>query len=518
MKLSDEKETSNIVNEKTFRLLVENVTDYAIFILDKNGIILTWNKGGERLKGYSASEIIGKHFSLFYTQEDLSINHPSMAIDIANKKGKYEEEGWRVKKDGSLFWASITIIKLYDDDQEFIGFGKITRDLSEKKKAEENLRQSEERIRFLVNNIQDYAIITLDLEGRILTWNRGAEKIKGYKSEEIIGKKIDLFYTPNDVAAEIPQKELKLALKNGRFEDESWRVKKDGTPYWANVIFSTLKNPSGEITGFSKITRDLTERKRAEEKLLQLNASLEQKVAERTKELEEAIKVRDQFLSIASHELNTPLTSLKLQSQIRIKKLEKGSLSLTEDTYKKMLQEDVKQINRLVHLVDDILEISRFNSGKLVLHKTICNLNDIVNEVTIRFSPQFEVHHTEVDVVFSTDKILGKWDVFRVDQVISNLVSNAIKYGSGNPISIKVSQKDQWGIVEVSDQGIGISVNDQERIFGQYERAISATEISGMGLGLFISKQLTESLGGKIKVESELGKGSTFTLMLPLEV
>ena len=508
--------TKSIVSDQVFRLLVEAVTDYAIFLLDKEGTILTWNRGAERLKGYTADEIIGRSFKMFYTTDDLLRQHPEHELEIAKDVGRYEEEGWRLRKDGRRFWANIIINKLLDENNNFIGFSKITRDLTERKFAEEKLRQSEERFRLLVNNVEDYAIITLDKEGFVQTWNTGAYKIKGYNADEIIGRSYHVFYSPEDIKAGKPDLEMHEVRAHGRFEDEGWRVKKDGTKFWANVIMTALKNEAGEITGYSKITRDLSERRKVEEALKVTNLNLEEKVKKRTFDLEKALTAKDQFISIASHELNTPLTTLKMQTQMRMKRLEKSSENPSKEILVKYFNDDLRQINRLVHLVEDILEISRINTGKLILKKAPCALNDLLQDLSTRFASQLEQNNIHFDLILPTKRLEGIWDGFRVEQVFSNILSNAIKYGSGNPITITLEQDGDLAVTRFIDQGIGIEEKDFDRIFGQFERAISASEISGMGVGLFISKQIIEAHNGRIRVQSIPGKGSTFTVDLPL--
>jgi PAS domain S-box-containing protein len=254
------------VDDERFRLLVESVKDYAIFLLNPTGVVQTWNAGAERIKGYRADEIIGQHFSRFYRPEDLwKCEH---ALERARRHGRVEDEGWRVRKDGSLFWAMVVITCLRDAAGEVVGFAKVTRDMSERRTAEEALRQSEERYRVLVESVRDYAIFRLDTRGNIATWNAGAERIKGYRAEEIVGQHFSKFYPSDDVAAGKCEMELELAARDGRFEDEDWRIRKDGSRFWANVVITALRDESGELSGFAKVTRDLTERKQAEEERL----------------------------------------------------------------------------------------------------------------------------------------------------------------------------------------------------------------------------------------------------------
>ena len=253
--------------DQPFRRLVETVRDYAIFLLDTEGNIVSWNAGAERLKGYSAAEIIGRNFSIFYPEAAIEKRWPQYELETAARLGRFEDEGWRLRKDGTRFWANVIITALHDDEGRLIGFAKVTRDLSERRQNEERLRESEERFRLLVEGVQDYAIFMLDPEGRIVSWNQGARRIKGYEAAEIIGKSFSLFYPPEAIAKGWPAHELREASRTGHFEDEGWRVRKDGTRFWANVVITALRNASGELRGYSKITRDLSERRLQEEKL-----------------------------------------------------------------------------------------------------------------------------------------------------------------------------------------------------------------------------------------------------------
>jgi PAS domain S-box-containing protein len=246
--------------EEPFRLFVEGVQDYAMFMLDTDGRVATWNAGAERAKGYKASEIIGRHFSSFYPEEDVRARKPQRLLDLAVKEGHVEDEGWRVRKDGSKFWASVTITPVRDSSGKLLGFGKVTRDLSERRRTELALRRSEERSRLFIDAVQDYAIFMLDPEGCVSTWNTGAERLKGYKASEIIGQHFSRFYPDEDIRAGKPAWELDVATKGGRFEDEGWRIRKDGSRFWANVIITAVRDRAGVLLGFSKVTRDFTER------------------------------------------------------------------------------------------------------------------------------------------------------------------------------------------------------------------------------------------------------------------
>jgi PAS domain S-box-containing protein len=286
-------------NEERFRLLVQGVKDYAIFMLDPEGKVASWNEGAHRIKGYRQQEILGRHFSVFYPEEDLKRSKPERELEIAQEKGTYEEEGWRVRKDGSRFWASVLITALWDEAGGLRGFAKVTRDITERKRAEEEirqlnknlenrveertsqleaavaeleshqreLRQSEERFRILVEGVSDYAIFMLSPDGRIVSWNEGAERIQGYEVSEVVGEHFSVFYTEEDVDRGLHREELRVAAIEGRFEEEGWRVRKDGTPFQAEVVITALRDEAGNLRGFSQVTRDITARKEAEEAL-----------------------------------------------------------------------------------------------------------------------------------------------------------------------------------------------------------------------------------------------------------
>ncbi|MEU7894337.1 PAS domain S-box protein [Nonomuraea sp. NPDC049152] len=255
------------VDDKDLQLLVQSVVDYAIFMLDPSGRIISWNAGARRIKGYTAEEVIGSHFSIFYPPEDVASGKPDRELETAIAEGRLEDEGWRVRKDGSRFWANVVITALFDASGRLRGFGKVTRDMTERRVVDQALRESEERFRLLVQSVVDYAIFMLDPSGRIISWNAGARRIKGYTAEEVIGSHFSIFYPPEDVASGKPDRELETAIAEGRLEDEGWRVRKDGSRFWANVVITALFDASGRLRGFGKVTRDMTERRTAERTL-----------------------------------------------------------------------------------------------------------------------------------------------------------------------------------------------------------------------------------------------------------
>src|SRR5215203_5461959 len=328
-------------NEERFRLLVEGVKDYAIFMLDPDGKVASWNEGAHRIKGYRQQEILGRHFSIFYPEEDLKRSKPERELEIAQEMGTYEEEGWRVRKDGSRFWASVLITALWDEAGGLRGFAKVTRDITERKQAEEEirqlnknlenrveertsqleaavaeleshqreLRQSEERFRILVEGVSDYAIFMLSPDGRIVSWNEGAERIQGYEVSEVLSEHFSVFYTEEDVDRGLPGEELRVAAIEGRFEEEGRRVRKDGTLFQAEVVITALRDEVGNLRGFSQVTRDITARKEAEEalrtslrRMADLKAALDESaVVAITDENGKITYVNDKFCEISKY-------------------------------------------------------------------------------------------------------------------------------------------------------------------------------------------------------------------------
>lgn len=511
------------------QLFIDSVRDYAIILLDQEGYIRSWNTGAARIKGYEADEIVGQHFSRFYPDEDVQAGRCARILDVARREGRFEDLGWRVRKDGTRFFANVVITPVVGPGGEPLGFSKVTRDLTERLGAEETLRQSEDRFRRLVDGVSDYAIFMLDPNGVVLSWNSGAQRIKGYTAGEIVGSHFSRFYPREDVIAGKCEAELAGALKDGRFEDEGWRLRKDGSRFWANVVLTALRGPDGRLEGFSKVTRDLTERRRAEETRVALaeeqvrrrdaeerareRAELVAKLEESNRQLQEAVRARDDFLTVASHELKTPLHVLGLQVSTSVFLMESGTAPL--EKVKARLHKAQGEVQRLNRLITNLLDISRITANRLYLEPQDQDLVAIAREVLERDRDEIVRSGCAVSLV-APDALPGHWDKLRLDQVLTNLVSNALKYGEKGPVTITLAQVDGRARVVVKDEGLGIEEADLGRIFERFERAVSPRSHSGFGLGLWIVRQILDAMGGSIRVESQLGRGSTFTVELPL--
>jgi PAS domain S-box-containing protein len=376
--------------------------------------------------------------------------------------------------------------------------------------SRERLQASEKRFRLLVESVRDYAIFMLDVDGRVATWNLGAERIKGYRAEEIVGEHFSRFYPPEDVAAGKPAMELREAAARGRFEDEGWRIRKDGGRFWANVVITALRDAGGRLVGFAKVTRDLTERKRAEEDRVRLAREQAARA-----EAEAAVRARDEFLSIASHELKTPLTPLQLQVQLLVHSLRKGELTtLPPERLGAMLESTERQSKRFALLIEQLLDLSRIAAGRLELELGEVDLAETVRGVVARFDA--ELARSGSSLALALDgPVVGRWDRLRLEQVVANLLSNAIKYGAGRPIELRVEGDDETARLVVRDQGIGIAPADQARISERFERAASSRHYAGLGMGLYITRQILAAHGGSVRVASAPGAGSTFTVKVP---
>jgi PAS domain S-box-containing protein len=495
--------------EDRYRLLVEQVQDYAIFLLDPEGRVASWNAGADRIEGYRDAEIIGRHFSAFFPPEDVAGGKPARLLEGVRARGRAEDEGWRLRKDGSRFWAHAALSALHEGGR-LVGFSAVTRDLTERKAAEEALRACAEPFRLLVASVKDYAIFLLDPEGRIVSWNEGAERIKGYRPGEIIGKHFSVFYLPEDVAAGKPARLLEAACAEGRVEDEGWRLRKDGSRFWGDAVLTPLFDAHGSLVGFAKVTRDLTERRRAEEQARLLEREKAARAA-----AEEGVRARDRFLSVASHELRTPLNPLLIHIQLLLRAARAGTLEgPVSGRVLQMLETCEGQVKQFTRLVNDLLDVSGIAAGRLELHREEMDLAALTREVVARFGPELDSVGCAV-VLRADEPVRGTWDRMRLEQVVANLLSNALKFGRGKPIEVRVEAAPAAARLVVRDQGPGIAPEHQERIFDRFERGAAGYEHSGLGLGLYVTREILQAHGGSVRVASQPGAGAVFTAELP---
>jgi PAS domain S-box-containing protein len=495
-----------VESERRFRLLVQSVTDYAIYMLDLSGNVTNWNAGAARIKGYRADEIVGQHFSRFYTPEDRRAGLPSRGLATAAREGRFEAEGWRVRKDGTRFWAAIVIDAIRGPEGELIGFAKITRDITERRQAQEELRASERRFRLLVNGVIDYALYMLDPNGVVSSWNAGAERIKGYTAGEIIGQHFSRFYTVGDRAAGLPARALQIAATEGRFESEGWRVRKDGTLFWANVVVDPIFDDEGRLVGYSKITRDITERHEAQRAMLdkQLQIAHMQKM--------EAL---GQLTGGVAHDFNNLL--MVVSGYIpRIKQL------LAEHPKGSQAAEAIElAAQRGATLTRQLLSFSRRQS----LQPTIVSLVE-----TVEAARPILGSALGTSVQYLTTILPDVWpvlvDVSELELAIVNLVVNARDAMSqGGAISLTAENvqltrgdtpenlEGEFVALTVADTGHGIPPDILAKVFDPF--FTTKGEGKGTGLGLSQVHGFVHQSGGSVTVTSEVGQGTRITLYLP---
>jgi PAS domain S-box-containing protein len=403
------------------------------------------------------------------------------------------------RADGAFRWFITRIVPIRDQNSAIVCWIGIATDIHVRKQAND---ESDESLRLLSASIKDYAAYLLDAGGNVQSWNPGAERIKQYRADEVIGKHLSLFYPEESVAAGEPARALAAAAEHGHFEDQGWRVRKDGSCFWANVVIHAERGEGGKLVGFSKVTRDLTDRKNAEEGRAKLILA------------QEAIRLRDEFLSIASHELKTPLTSLQLiaGSLLRAATMMRA---VDPDTIRTRVATLDTQLRRLTALINDLLDVGRTSAGRLRIEVQDVDLDRVVRDIAERLQPDLAAAKCRLTIQ-SQGPLIGRWDHLRVDRVATNLLTNAVKYGRGSRIDVNVDSDGTTAVFAVRDHGIGIAAVDHERIFDRFARAVSADNYGGFGLGLWIARQFVEAMGGAIAVESAPGQGSCFTVRLPL--
>jgi len=502
--------------------LIETLPGYAICLLSMDGVIQSWNAGAEEVTGYTADEAIGMPFARLYSEDDIRAGRPTEDLQGA-RTGRSENERWLLRKDGSRFWASTLITPFNDPTGRTVGFAQVTRDLTQRRAAEEELRRSEEMFRLLVASVQDYAIFMLDPGGHIASWNIGAERIKQYRFDEIVGKHFSTFYPPEDVAAGKPERELREAIRDGRIEDEGWRVRKDGSRFWANVVITAVFDELGELRGFAKVTRDVTARKQAEETqraLLEqsearLRAEEEKRRAEASyRSAQEANRAKDEFLMTLSHELRTPMTAILGWARLL------PTLPPDEPTAKEAIAAIARSAQLQAKLIDDVLDVSRIVSGKLRLTIETVEVANVLDGALEAVRPSAAAKQISIRTDFNEELGTATLDPTRLQQVVWNLLTNAVKFTPrGGRVELSAERGPSDLKIIVKDNGEGIDPDFLPHIFEPFRQAETpVTRVhGGLGLGLSIVRYLVEAHGGNISAESEgRGKGSKFVVSLPV--
>jgi PAS domain S-box-containing protein len=472
--------------------------------------------------GYTAEEAVGSHFSRFYGPEDLANRKPQRELEIASREGRVEDEGWRVRKDGTRFWANTVITSLRDPSGRTSGFAKITRDMSRRRAAEENLRRSEEVFRLLVASVKEYAIFLLDPTGHIVTWNAGARRLKGYEPEEIIGKHFSIFYPPETRETK-PAWVLDVARREGSVEDEGWRVRKDGTRFWADVVVTAVYDEDRQLRGFAKVTRDLTERKQAEEtrqalleqRMARVQAEEERRRAEASfVTAQETNRAKDEFLMTLSHELRTPLTAILGWARLL------PGMPPGDPSFNDAVAAIARSAQVQARLIDDVLDVSRIVSGKLRLTVEEVDIEKTINAAIASVRPSAEAKNIQIQTEVAPEVGHIVADATRLQQVIWNLLTNAVKFTpKGGTVTIVARRSSSSVQIAVRDTGEGIDPQFLPHVFEQFRQAETPnTRVhGGLGLGLSIVRYLVEAHGGRVTAESAgRGRGATFTIVIPV--
>lgn len=459
--------------------VVDQLTTYAVIALDTEGRIVSWNPGARLLKGYEAQDAIGRHFSMFYNDEDRASGLPQQLLEAARTTGTALHSGPRVRQDGSEFWADVVITALHDDGGRLTGYAKVTRDLTDQHELELELRRSEERFRTLVEQVVDYAIIGLDADGVIVTWNAGAQRLKHYSVDEAVGAHFSMFYPPEDVAAGLPERLLQQARDDGHVEHTGWRLRRDGSRFWGNVVVTAIHDDHDTVTGFAKVTRDLTSVRRFEE-------------------------ARESFFRSFAHDFRAPVAAIAGFSEL--------VGSVPPDRAAGLVERIATNARRLVAMTNDLVEHTRLATLTMSV-PTPERLGAVVGDV-VRSLPD-PTASDRVDIAVEDAEVMV--DRAALERVLVNLLSNALKYSPGSStVTVAGTVRGERARIVVADHGRGIHELDLPHIFDEFQRGRLSEDDGGFGLGLASVRRLVDQMGGTIDIASRVGVGTTVTLDLPV--
>ena len=469
--------------EEQFRLFVEAVPDYAIFMLDAEGRVTTWNAGAERITGYNAEEMLGRHFSCLYPAEEVLAQEAQKLLRGAMQHGHAEDEGWRLRKDGTTFWANGSVAAMRDAAGQLVGFGTVTHDLTERRRAEIALRRSEDRFRLMAEAVEDYAIFMLDPDGHVSTWNTGAERIKGYKAAEIIGRHFACFFPEEDIRSGKPLLELEAAIQRGRFEDESLRRRKDGSLFWASVIITPVRDEASKLIGFVKVTRDITDRIEKEKSLRDLTAHL--------------LRMQDEERKRIGRDLHDTLGQCVTAMKINLDTLAAGLE--TNSAIK-------KQVTQCAELADECVKEVRTIS--YLLYPPM--LEEMGLKSAIAWYLEGFTARSGIQATFQASADFGRLsrDIeLALFRVLQESLTNVHRHSGSPTAHVELSSDGTNAVLEISDEGRGIPAN-VIALSGEWKRAV--------GVGLRGMKERLGQLGGGLEVAST-GHGATVTATVPIE-
>jgi hypothetical protein len=505
--MSGDRTKTSAIEDSRFRLLIDAVVDYAIYMIDPDGIITSWNAGAKRFKGYEEAEILGEHFSRFYTEPDRLAGLPQRALDTAITEGRFEGEGWRVRKDGTHFWSHVVIDPIIDPSGKLLGFAKITRDLTDRKMAEETLKQSEQQFRLLVQSVTDYAIYMLDASGHLTNWNLGAQRIKGYRPEEVIGKHFSMFYTPDDREAGEPQRALETATREGRFENKAWRVRKDGTQFFAHVVVDPIWGETGTLLGFAKITRDITEVTQAQHALEQTREALFQA---------QKMQAIGQLSGGIAHDFNNLLTVILGNLEIVRKRV--GD----EPKIIRLLDNATQGALRGVSLTQRMLAFARRQELRTESVEIPALIHGITGLLRSSLGPS-----VALETRFAPDLEPAIADVNQLELAVLNLATNArdaMPHGGKMVISARTEVVSdparsslpvgRYVCLSVTDTGEGMDLTTLASATDPFFTTKGVGK--GTGLGLSMVHGFIAQLGGRFILKSEKGVGTIAELWLPV--
>ena len=489
-----------------YRLLVESIRDYAIYMLDADGTVTNWNAGAQRFKGYTADEIVGQNFSRFYRQEDREAGLPQRNLRLAAENGQFEEEGWRVRKDGSQFWAHVVIDRIVDPHGRLVGFAKITRDLTERKLRDDALKLSEQQFGLLVKGVTDYALYMLDPKGNVASWNAGASRIKGYEESEILGQHFSRFYTKEERDSGEPEQNLAIALETGSVEREGWRVRKDGSRFWAHVVIDAIRDDQGNLLGFAKVTRDISERREAQIQLDQARNALFQS---------QKMEAIGQLTGGVAHDFNNLLMAI-------LGSLEIVSQRMPPDPrISPFLENAVKGAQRGAALTQRMLAFARrqeLATGPVDVAETVASMSGIFDRalgpavlVTARMPPTLPpalTDRAQLESALLNLAVNARDAMPAGGSIVVSAEEAIVKKPEGNLVP------GRYVILSIKDEGEGM---DEETLVRATEPFFTTKGVGkGTGLGLSMVHGLAEQTGGRFVLKSMPGQGTTAELWLPV--